>query len=445
MKNIFLFSFAASLHWVVYAQSLESRIQDEVEHFFPDEFMGSVLVSEADRVIYSDHFGYSNLDQETPLDTRSVFRIASLTKQFTSSAILLLEDLGALTTGDSITTHIQGLPNHLSEVTLLHLLSHTSGVSDIPNSAFNSDGNRKLELTQAELAAITLESLPGERARYSNAGYHLLGEVIESVSGMTFSEFISSSFLAPLELNQTGFVSTNPGSLAIGYFPENGNLVAQEVTATEMKGPYSAGGMYSSTLDLNSWSAALFGGKVLSQTSIDKLKSIQKDNYALGLLVSNENDRQRIYHTGSLFGFAASQSYYPDRDLAIIVLSNVNDRDGGGVAELLAKSIEYILFGDNVLLPSMVTELEIPQAKLASFVGEYSTLPQGRLRVSLDEDHLVLRFIGDTTDYQLLPLSDTTFHIGFPFIHYEFLEDGAGGYSAVVLHQRGSEFSFIRQ
>jgi len=445
MRKILVIAFTLLPPWTVYAQSLQSRITTEVEQFFPDQFMGSVLVVQDDEVLYSEEFGYSNLEQETVLNQNSIFRIASLTKQFTAVAILLLEQEGALNTEDSITTHIQGLPAILSEVTLLQLLSHTSGISDIPNSAFNSDGNRALELTELQLESIALESLPEKRARYSNTGYHLLGEVVEAVSGMTYSEFISKKLLESLQLEQTGVFPTIPENLATGYFPDGGEMIKQENSVTEIRGPNSSGGMYSTAADLVSWTDALFGGEVLSETSMEKLITIQQGSYALGLAVSNENGRQRIYHTGALFGFSASLSYYPERDLTIVVLSNVNGKPDGDDAEIIAKSIEYTLYGDNVLFPSQTTEIELPESVFASFVGEYSIQPQGGLRISQDNDRLVLQFSGDRNRYTLLPLSENTFHFGIPFIHYEFLQNEAGIYSSLVLHQRGNEFEFVRQ
>lgn len=442
MRIILVIAFVLLPQWMVHAQSLQSRITTEVEQFFPDRFMGSVLVSQADEILYSEQFGYSNIDQEMALNQNSIFRIASLTKQFTSAAILLLEQEGALSTEDLISAHIQDLPNDVGEVTLLHLLSHTSGISDIPNSAFNSDGNRTLELTEIQRESITLESSPGERARYSNTGYHLLGEVIESISGMTYSDFVTTNILEPLQLERTGFFSTIPENLVSGYLPDSGKMIEQEFFTTDDREPQSSGGMYSTPADLKSWTEALFGGDVLSQALIDKMTTIQQGYYALGLLITNENGRQRIYHPGSLIGFAASLAYFPECKTIVIVLSNVNGEPGGPDAETIAKSIEYILFEEQVLFPSQTTEIELPDSVLANYVGLYSIQPQGGFSVSLVEDRLILQFLGDSYKYELLPLSENTFHVGFPFVHYEFLLDEVGSYSSVVLHQRGIEFTF---
>ncbi len=427
------------------AQEISGRINEEIEYFFPDQFMGSVLLGQADQLLYSEQFGFANVAQQTPINENSLFQIASLTKQFTAAAILLLEEQGVLNLQDSITTHVGGLPGSLDGISLLNLLAHSSGIPDIPNSAFVSDERGSVFLSEAEFARIAPESAPGSQVKYSNTGYHLLGEVIEAASEVSYTDFITENLLSPLRLENTGFLSTNIQTVD-GHVPDQGQLVPQESSDAENLGPYSAGGMYSTAADLHVWTTALMSGQVISQSSLDKMTSVQNGFYALGLMVSSENERQRIYHTGSIFGFAASLSYFPDRNYSLVVLSNVNDRDGGGDAELIAKSIEFIIYDDDVVLSSMLEEIKFPQTLQNAFVGDYEMQSgRGGLSVTATEESLFLQFTGDTSQYRLRPFTENKFHMGVPFIHYEFMKDETGVVSSVVLNQRGSKFMFMRQ
>lgn len=423
-----------------------SRIQAEFEHFTTNQFMGTVLIADADGIVFRESTGFANLGERSPIDQNSVFRIASLTKQFTAAAILLLQERGQLSVEDSVSSHIDELPERLHSIRLSHLLRHRSGLAaEIPNSAFNSDGNRRLELSNAQWQQIQLSSPPGVSARYSNSGYHLLGEVIESVSDVSYVRFIQENILDPLQLEDTGFVSSQDEDLVSGYVFQEQEFVEQPLTTSEIEGVQSAGGMTSTPDDLLRWNRNLFAGGLLSEATVNRLISGAPGYSALGLQVSVENGRRRIFHTGSLYGHAASLSYFPDSELSIVVLSNTNARDSGGDTEILAKSFEYILFEEDVLLPSEATEIDLPAVDLEKFVGSYEIEGQGGLSVTLEEEVLSLQFYGDSTRYPLTAVSDNAFIMGTPFIHYEFGEDAAGAVSEVVLHQRGSEFRFLRE
>ncbi|NQV69276.1 MAG: serine hydrolase [Pseudohongiella sp.] len=423
-----------------------SRIQAEIEHFVPNDFMGSVLIAKEGEPIYSEFFGLSNIEEKEEVSESSIFRIASISKQFTAAAILLLEERGRLSIEDSVTDYVLNLPQNLKQVSIFHLLTHTSGISDgIPNEAFNSDGDKLLELSEDQLAEIELESNPGEIPRYNNAGYHLLGEVIESVSGLSYSEFVSKNILEPLQLQQTGFVSSIPDTLVNGYVLRDGALVMEPVLDSEILGPYSAGGMISTTKDLLTWINSLFNNSILTQPYVDKMTTPFKGGYALGLQIQEENARLRVFHVGALFGAAASVSYYPNDNLSIIVLSNVNGRSGGGDAEVIAKSVEFLMFEDDVMLQSERVEINLPVSILDDYVGEY-VLPNGdEFVISIEGEQLAMHLKGDTNSLSFYPASNTTFFTNMPFIRYEFIKDEGDKVTELVVNQRGSTFTFKRE
>ncbi len=444
MTNLKYVCFGLLVSTHSHAQDL-ARIQTEIQHFVPNKFMGSVLVARGEEVLFSENFGFSNIVERDEVSESSIFRIASITKQFTSASILLLEQQGKLSLEDSVAEYVQNLPQNLERVTIFHLLTHTSGIAEgIPNEAFNSNGDKLLELNANQLARIQLGSEPGETQQYSNAGYHLLGEVIESVSGITYKEFVAKNILEPLGLQQTGFLSSFSDSQANGYVLRDGALVVQSILDSEITGVASAGGMVSTATDLLTWTSALFNYSILSQTALAKMTTPYKANYALGLLIQEENERLRIYHTGSLYGASASVSYYPDTSLSIIVLSNVNERDGGGDAELIAKSIEYIVFEDDVMLPSEMKAAEVPVEVMRAYIGSYEMNGVLAFTISLENQQLQIQFEGNSNIQPFTPFSESIFYSNYPFIHYEFLPSVSDNPLRVSLHQRGSVFTFSR-
>ena len=186
---------------------------------------GSVLIDEADNVTFFEHYSIVDIDKSDVIDQTPIVWIASISKLFTATAILRLEEWGNLNIEDWKTHLVLNLPDSFEQVTIFHLLTHTSGIPDsIPKSAFNSNNNKRLELTEPQLQDMSLESAPGEKHLYSNSGHHLFGEDIESVSETSYAECIEANFLQPLQLNQTGFVSSFPEDLVIGHMLQEPKL-----------------------------------------------------------------------------------------------------------------------------------------------------------------------------------------------------------------------------
>ena len=173
-----------------------------------DSFSGTVLIARAGQVVFCKGYGMANLELDVPCKPDTKFRLGSITKQFTAMAILILQERGKLNVADHIKKYMPDVPNAWNEITIHQLLTHTSG---IPNCTSFPDFLKTLpnRVTLTELIARfkdkPLEFKPGEKFNYSNSGYILLGQIIESVSGKSYASFLKEAIFDPLQMNDSGY------------------------------------------------------------------------------------------------------------------------------------------------------------------------------------------------------------------------------------------------
>lgn len=304
-------------------------------------FMGGVLVARGDRVLFRQVFGQS---EGRPLGLDSRFRLASVSKQFTAAAILRLQDEGRLSVEDPLCRFIEGCPAAWAPIRLSHLLSHTSGVPDLMAQA--GWGLRRVTpTTPAELTANSarygLQFEPGTRVRYNNAGYNLLGVVVEKVSGQPLGAYLDQAFFGPLGMADTGFDDGRADQdIIMGYASFPAGLTAQPKVNPSVI--FAAGALYSTLDDMLVWTRALHGGRVLSERSYAQMIANHapppqtpaelarpRRDWGFGVFVGRLGERtdkpfsdRQIYHTGSWSGFRNLVSWQPEAEVTTIVLSN---------------------------------------------------------------------------------------------------------------------------
>lgn len=257
------------------AQNIDARMDQIVQESVSNkQFMGSVLVARGNEVLFSKGYGSANLEWQIPNTASTKFRLGSVTKQFTAASILLLEERGKLKVDDPVKKYMPDAPAAWDKMTIFHVLTHTAG---IPNFTSFPDyrSSEPFETTPEKLIARfrdkALEFQPGERMIYSNSGYVLLGYLIERVSGQTYEKFLQENVFTPLGMKDSGYDSNSAviARRAAGYSPSpNGPINAGFI---HMSIPFSAGALYSTTEDLLKWEQGLFGGKVLSAASLQKM------------------------------------------------------------------------------------------------------------------------------------------------------------------------------
>lgn len=301
-----------------------------VQSYAADHFMGSVLVARGDKVLFSKAYGFANLEWDVPNTPDTKFRIGSLTKQFTAVLILKLEEEGKLRINDPVKKYIADAPAAWDRITIFHLLSHTSGLPDYTNLP----DYPKLQTLPTTATGIIarfrdkpLEFEPGEKWKYCNSGYVVLTAIIEKVTGVPYEKFLQDRILTPLGLKDTGYDSAARviRHRASGYLLDAGGQV-ENSKFIDMTVPQGAGALYSTTGDLLKWELALFGGRVLQPRSFEKMTTPVKNNYGFGLFIRTANRHQMIEHTGGIDGFNTDLAYFPDERLTIVVMRNINLR-----------------------------------------------------------------------------------------------------------------------
>jgi CubicO group peptidase (beta-lactamase class C family) len=295
--------------------------------------MGAVLVARGTQVLFSKGYGMANLEWNVPNTSTTKFEIASISKQFTAAAILLLEERGKLRVTEPIKSFLPDAPSAWDAITFHHLLSHTSGLASgpPPDPATRALPTRPEKLIE-RFRNLPLQSEPGTKYSYSNAGYQLLAYLIERTSGQPYEDFLRENIFEPLGMKESVSATQAPiiSSRAAGYINNLG--VGRGLSSSGralLNAPFfdqtnvmGAGSLYSTTADLHRWTVALFGGKLLRPASLTKMTTPVDSGYAYGLAVGSTDGRRRFSHGGSGAGFSSSLTYYPESQVTIVVLAN---------------------------------------------------------------------------------------------------------------------------
>ncbi len=229
-------------------------------------FSGTVLLARGGSPILSNGYGWANAEWEVPNTPTTKFRLGSITKQFTATLVLRLQEQKKLTVQDPICTYLAPCPDAWKPVTIHHLLTHTSGIpsyTGLPDYQKTMMVPRTIEQMVAVFRDLPLEFAPGEKFKYNNSGYFLLGVIIEKVAGKKYEDALRDEIFAPLGMKDTGYDWSEPllPRRASGYTRRGDTWVNAKFL--DMQQPYSAGSLYSTVEDLLKWDQALYSDRVL--------------------------------------------------------------------------------------------------------------------------------------------------------------------------------------
>lgn len=306
-------------------QSAEQYIESQ-------NFSGAVLIVYQGNIVLSKGFGLVERNGTETINAGTVFRLGSMSKQFTATAIMLLQQKGLLNIDDTVSTFLADFPNG-DAITIKHLLQHTSGIPNYTTlKKFGSITTHyhSPEQVIALFKDLPLEFTPGSRYKYSNSGYSLLGYLIEVISDLSYQEFITKEIFTPLLMTRSGYgENTFEGdNIAHGY-----TWSGRDVLKIDMSVPYSAGALTSTLNDLLLWDRSFYENTLLSEDSKALVFTPGLKNYALGWIVNG-----KVYsHGGRISGFSTFIARLPDENKLIVVLANVQGYDARGLALQLNK------------------------------------------------------------------------------------------------------------
>jgi CubicO group peptidase (beta-lactamase class C family) len=422
----------AVLVWGVCTTCLSARGDEREEKFDTylkarvevSSFSGSVLVSQGGHVLFERGYGLANREQTIPNSPTTKFRLGSLTKQFTAMAVLMLQEDGKLRVDDPIKSHLDIAPESWDAITIHHLLTHTSG---LPNFTSFPDYEPTMREPSPPLKTIArfrdkpLDFVPGEKFVYSNSGYIVLGAIIEKVAGKPYEEVLRERILEPLEMNSTGYdhPETVLAERAAGYSSREDSI--DNCAFLDMSIPHAAGALYSTVEDLARWDLALAGRKLLSADSYAAYFQPFKGGYAYGWAVDERFGRKRLGHGGGINGFGTQIDRYPDDDLCVVVLCNLEGLDPGGIARDLAA----IVFGEPYELPEALCEVPVDAKLLDDYVGSYEIEEGPTITIVKNDAGLALQG-PNGSPARLHASSQTRFFLKVPEGSIEFVKDEQG-------------------
>ena len=288
------------------------------------EFSGAVLVARDGEILLSKGYGMADKAGQIPNTPQTRYRISLVTMPFTATAIMQLQADGKLNVQDSICQYIPECPDCWKEITLHHLLTHTSGVSDsIQPWEYEAEkpttGLERVDFIKQKAPYFQ----PGEQLRYSENGYVILGAIIERVSGQSYEEYLNVHIFEPLGMENSGY---EENQIAVGYKP-----TGIEAPTPDVLFRYSAGGLYSTVEDLYLWDQALYGEQLLAQEYLDMMFTgyattpsvdFKGAKYGYGWFIGKTLDLPVIFHGGSMSGYTSMMLRFPDERVTIIVLRN---------------------------------------------------------------------------------------------------------------------------
>jgi CubicO group peptidase (beta-lactamase class C family) len=434
---------AAILPGIASAQtSMAQEIDALLDASFASDKPGAAAIVLKDgQVVYKSARGMANLELQVPLTSDMVFRIGSMTKQFTAAAIMLLVEEGTVAVTDEITKFLPDYPTQGTTITVEHLLTHTSGIrsyTDMPGWMETEIVN---PMTVAELIDRfknePMDFRPGAEFRYNNSGYILLGAIIEEASGQTYAEFIQQRIFDPLHMNNSyyGDHAAIINNRVAGY---DGPITEpQNAQYLDMSQPYAAGSLLSTVEDLGKWNTALFAGEVVDQESLARMTTEYElsdgslAGYGYGLMPGDIRGHRTVEHGGGIFGFVTHGTYLPDDGVYVAVLCNSTGLNPNGAAVKIAA----LAAGDPFPEFKAIT---VGAEVLARYVGVYKVDEQSRRYVTVQEGQLYTKRTGGSS-LAATPSSETAFFYETSPSHFEFVIDDQGGVTGMNMYQGGGK------
>lgn len=426
---------AIALAGAAFAQDPAAAIDDYLKSV---NFTGTALASHDGKVVFSKAYGLANREWDIPNTPDTKFRLASITKTFTATAILQLLEKEKLSLDDPAVRWIPTAHESWKPVTIRHLLSHTGGVPSY-TSLPGFSTRQRIAATPAEIISTVkdnpLEFAPGAKYNYSNSGYVILGIVLEAVTGKPYATLLKDAIFDPAGMSDSGYDDSAAilKRRASGH-ASNGN----NAPPIDMSFPFSAGALYSTTGDLFKYDRALAAGKLLSAKTLDLAATPVLGNYGLGWVSITRDGRRSVGHAGGINGFSTIFLRFPATAATVILLSNQE----GPPVDPHAWNVARLLHGEKPPVPRK--EIPMTPESFDPFTGEYRFSPAFSMKVRRDGT----RFLTQATnqrEIEVFPMSPDTFCPKVMDAEIQFVRDPAGNVTHLVLRQGGREMKALKE
>ncbi len=407
--------------------------------FTTDRPGAAIIVARDGRAVYRKGFGLADLEHAIPIEPGMVFRIASLTKQFTAVAILMLVAQGKLSLTDELGALFPDYPAHGRMITVEQLLAHTSGLTDsflLPKMIQESYKDISLEECIVLFKDLPLDFPPGTWWKYSNDGYLLLGMIIESISGVSYERFLEEHIFHPLGMHHTFYDRTTqavPGRV-MGYQYAPAGFERADYGSTPW--PHAAGGLLSSVDDLLLWDEALYTDRLIDRSLLERaftpalLSARVSTHYGYGWGIAEYEGHGLLEHEGGSIGFRSFALRIPDWHVFVAVL--MNSSLGDASLALLALRMAALTIGKPYQPPMPIS---LDPERIAALVGVYQFYQQYELTITSEGERLFIWPTGWVRE-EVYASSPTELFPPRSHTRYRVVCDAAGEVTALEWHDR---------
>jgi len=407
------------------------------------------------QIIYERGYGMANLEHNIPITPTSVFRIGSVSKQFTAACVAILALEGKISLDDDIGKYIPELPEYERPIAIKHLVHHTSGIRDyltLEELAGKSDYDFYTPEDSVELLARQkrLNFSPGEEHLYSNSGYFLLGVLVQRASGKSLNDFAQEHLFKPLDMKNTHFHDDHTmivKNRAYGYSPKK---TGYRINMTSLD-HVGDGGVFTTVEDLYLWDQAFYTNKLGKQLmelllTPGVLNDGKKLDYAFGLGISEYRGLKTVAHGGSFVGFRAAMIRFPEQGFSVICLANLSNINPSKLCQRVADIYLADQFKEEPKKEpkKKITPITLSKEELEDKAGNYQDEKSGRwAAISVKDDKLLMEAMREK--FVLSPVSKTRFEaLETPVeISIDFLPEEEGKARKAKVTIEGEEESYL--
>lgn len=462
MNKIFLtFIFLLTIT-IVKAQSKSEKL-DSIFTLLNenDRFNGSILIAEKGVPIFEKSYGFSNIEQQELLTNNSIYKLNSVTKQFTAMGIVILKNKGKLKLTDKLSEYIPELKFYRN-VTIQHLLNHTHGIPDY-DSLFEEKWNKNKIANNKDIIKLYKKYKPSKRFNhgkeffYGGIGFEILAVIIERVSHQKYNDFLKENIFNPLKMKNTfdyhRFENTLiEKNIALGYIysdslkkRERPELLTNKVDVTWINGIYGSGNIHTTTSDLLKWDRALYDEKFISKSDLNLifqptiLNDGNKINYGFGWwIIDKEDVGEVVYHAGNSNGFETHFERHIDSDKTIIVLQNFD------ATTPAIDAIDAILYNKPLNFVISRKEIKLSENLLKRLEGEYAINDDFIFKVFVEDSILFAQLSGQSA-VELNAETENSFFVKKVDVQFEFIKDETDKVIQMNIFQNGNKMEAIKK
>lgn len=410
-----------------------------------------ILIAKKGQIIYKNAFGLANLQAKIPMQNDMIFRIGSITKQYTAIAILQLVEQGKLSLQDTIQKYVKEFPTKRYPVTIENLLTQTSGIPNYLTIQNHDPAKNRDQYTPAQgvdyFKDEPLNFKPGSKFEYSNSNFYLLGYIIEQVTGQTYESYIKKYLFEPAGLRHTYYIhkETNIVNMTSGYSQHGG----KNWEPAELQDPtlmYAAGGIMANAEDLFKWHQALYAEKLISSKFLQQAYTPYQfpdsslSEYGYGWFIKNLNGSKTVEHSGSTDGYQTDEIYLPEQDVFVAALFNGFKED-----------MNFIILSNDIARLAankpLQHELKLEGDSLSRYAGIYIYNTEHQMIVTFKGDQLFIEASNPKDrlpEVRLYARNSNRFYIKEAPLEFEFVPNAGQQFKLITYNTNGKDAEWQR-